>query len=89
MARWIFGITTLVVPVLFFGAFEGLYNHVAKDAFYFAGVSMEWMLRLFPPPTYEMPNDVLFEITGVLQAAPAGLTAWQLYRWVYPPRVMG
>jgi hypothetical protein len=28
---------------------------------------MTLMHRLFPPPTYEMPDDVFFEVTGVLQ----------------------
>ena len=43
-------------------------------------------MRLFPAPTYEMPNDVLFEITGVLQVVPAALAAWHLYRMTQRPR---
>jgi hypothetical protein len=38
------------------------------------------MVRLFPPPTYEMPNDAFFEITGMLQVVPAALAAWDVYR---------
>jgi hypothetical protein len=33
------------------------------------------MTRLFPPPTYELPNDAFFEITGILQVVPAALAA--------------
>jgi peroxiredoxin len=39
------------------------------------------MNRLFPPPTYEMPNDAFFEITGVAQAVLGGIAAWHLYRF--------
>jgi hypothetical protein len=38
------------------------------------------MARLFPPPTYEMPNDAFFEVTGILQVVPAALAAWHVYR---------
>lgn len=78
-AWWMFVLTTVAVPVLMIGTFEGLYNHVVKDVLYFAGAPADWMTRLFPPPTYEMPNDAFFEITGVLQVVPAATTAWLLW----------
>jgi hypothetical protein len=40
------------------------------------------MVRMFPPPTYEMPNNAFFEITGVMQAFLGGLACWLLYRLV-------
>ncbi|HYT88197.1 MAG TPA: hypothetical protein VEL76_05720, partial [Gemmataceae bacterium] len=82
LALWVFVLTTLVVPVLAFGVFEGFYNHLVKNVLYFGGLSTTQMARLFPPPTYEMPNDAFFEITGILQVVPAALAAWQLYRVV-------
>ena len=54
--------------------FEGVYNHAIKLLLFFGGAAPETMHRLFPPPTYEMPSDVLFEVTGVLQFV-AGLIA--------------
>jgi peroxiredoxin len=81
-ARWIFVLTTLVVPVLGIGAFEGFYNHLVKDLLFFLGARASVMTRLFPPPTYEMPNDVFFEVTGVAQALWGGATAWHLLRFV-------
>ena len=71
----------LVFPVLLFGLFEGLYNHVLKDALYLAGLPESLFVTLFPPPTYEMPSDVLFEVTGVLQPVPAWLSARALVRF--------
>ena len=82
VARWTFGLTALVLPVILIGAFEGFYNHLVKDVLYFAGLPAEQMARLFPPPRYEMPNDAFFEITGVLQVVPAALTARDLFRMV-------
>ncbi|HEX6536235.1 MAG TPA: hypothetical protein VF041_16710 [Gemmatimonadaceae bacterium] len=78
VAWWVFWTITALVPVLFFGVFEGFYNHLAKDALYFGGLPMAQMRRLFPPPAYEMPNDVFFEVTGVLQVVPTVATAWYL-----------
>jgi hypothetical protein len=79
-ARALFVLTTLAVPVLLFGVFEGFYNHLAKDVLYFGGLPADTMTRLFPPPEYEMPNDAFFEVTGVLQIVPTVLVIKHLYR---------
>jgi cytochrome bd-type quinol oxidase subunit 2 len=85
VARWTFVLTTLVVAVLLFGGFEGAYNHVAKNVLYFAGTSEEQMRRLFPSDLYELPNDLFFELTGVLQAFAGAVTAWRLPRFIRTP----
>ena len=77
IARIVFVLTTLAIPVISFGLFEGLYNHVVKNLLYFVGAPAAVLASLFPPPTYEMPNDVFFEITGVLQVVPAALAAFR------------
>ena len=58
---------TLVLAVGLIGVFEGGYNHAAKLLLFFGGAAPDTMNRLFPPPTSEMPNDVFFEVSGVLQ----------------------
>ena len=78
IAFWVFAVVTLVIPVVAIGIFEGAYNHALKNALYFTGASGGLMQKLFPPPTYEMPNDAFFEITGVLQLVPAVLAGWYL-----------
>ena len=83
IAFWVFTAVVLVVPVALIGLFEGGYNHALKDAVYFAGASSTLMNRLFPPPTYELPDDVFFEATGVMQAVLGTITAWLLYRLVW------
>ena len=71
-------VVSWVIPVLFVGGFEGFYNHVLKDALYFSGLPQPWLMTLFPSPMYEMPNDAVFETSGVLQVVPAGLAAYHL-----------
>ena len=58
------------------GMMEGGYNHLLKNVLYFSNASSPLTLRLFPLSSgYVMPNNALFEITGLLQffvALPAG-----------------
>ncbi|HEX3763270.1 MAG TPA: peroxiredoxin-like family protein [Kofleriaceae bacterium] len=64
-----------VVCVVGIGLFEGLYNHVVKDALYLAHAPRRALLRMFPPPTYEPPGDPAFELSGVAEALAGGATA--------------
>lgn len=82
VAWWVFVATIAIVPVLLIGAFEGLYNHGLKDALFVGGAPVSLLKQLFPPPTYEMPSDSFFELTGVLQVFPAVLAALHLFRLV-------
>ena len=66
-----FAILLVVITWLgWVGAFEGFYNHFIKDLLYYGGLSNSLLLTLFPSPTYEMPNDFIFEVTGLLQLVP-------------------
>jgi hypothetical protein len=60
-------VVTLVLAVGLIGFVEGGYNHAVKLLLFFGGAGTDTMNRLFPPPTYELPSDVFFEVTGVLQ----------------------
>jgi len=82
VVSWTFITVTFLVPFLGFGLFEGFYNHALKIALYFAHTSPVLMARLFPPPTYEMPTDAFFELTGVMQVIPGFITGYYLYRYV-------
>ena len=82
VAFWSFAVITLVFPVLLIGVFEGGYNHVLKNALYFGGASPALLHRLFPPPTYEKPGDLIFEMTGVFQLGPGLVTGFLLCRLV-------
>jgi hypothetical protein len=67
VSLWVFMAVTLIVPVGMIGLFEGGYNHLVKNLLYFGGASRATLDQLFPPPAYEMPNDLWFEVTGILQ----------------------
>jgi Ca2+/Na+ antiporter len=79
VARWCFVILGLLVPFVAFGIFEGGYNHTVKDVLYFSNASPQLIRRLFPPGLYELPNDMFFEVTGVLQIIPGVLTGYYLF----------
>src|SRR5262249_61137272 len=66
VSLWLFMALTLV-GVAGIGLFEGGYNHLVKNVLFFGGASRATLDQLFPPPAYEMPNDLWFEVTGVLQ----------------------
>ncbi len=82
MATAAFCFVDALVPVLGIGCFEGGYNHVLKNALYFAGASPPLMALLFPPPAYELPNDVLFEASGVMQFFVGIVAGYQLYGFI-------
>lgn len=64
---WIFFLVTLIPSVGLIGVYEGLYNHILKNLLFFGGAGNDLLQQLFPAPTYEMPNNVFFEITGIIQ----------------------
>jgi hypothetical protein len=82
VAFWVFTAVTLLMPVLAIGLFEGGYNHALKDALYFGGASTKLMRHLFPPPTYELPNNLFFEMSGVMQLIVGAMTGGCLYRFI-------
>lgn len=82
LAVGLFTAIIFLFPVLAIGLFEGGYNHALKDALYFGGASQGLLQRLFPAPTYEMPNDAFFEVTGAVQLI-AGIVTWRhLYHFM-------
>ena len=82
IAFWTFTAIVLVVPIGLIGLFEGAYNHGVKNMLYVGGASPTLMTRLFPPPTYELPNDLFFELTGTAQAVWGVIAGHQLFAWI-------
>jgi hypothetical protein len=64
---WLFWIIILIPSLALIGMFEGVYNHILKNIMFFGGASNALLTQLFPPPKYEMPDDFIFELTGILQ----------------------
>jgi hypothetical protein len=63
----------LIFPVGLIGLVEGGYNHLVKNAVYLL-LGAQTATDLFPPPAYELPDNLLFEATGIAQF-PLGLLA--------------
>lgn len=82
IALWLFAAAAFVFPFAMIGFFEGGYNHALKNALYFGGASPELLQRLFPAPTYELPDSVIFELTGIAQLLLAVPGAIHLYTLV-------
>lgn len=84
-ATWT-GLAVIAVFVVgLIGFFKGGYNRVIKNAVYFVG-GEEAMMRLVPdwfcdPNLVELPNDFVFEASGIAQFPLAVLT-WRLARQV-------
>ena len=63
---WVFNVFAGFFFIGAIGFYEGFYNHVLKNILYFSGLNVETLHRMYPPPKYLLPNDLLFEITGIL-----------------------
>jgi hypothetical protein len=70
----------LIVFGLLIGLFEGFYNHTIKDILYFSGLDLIKWRSLFPAPAYELPDNLIFESTGVLQFAVGLVQIYFLYK---------
>jgi hypothetical protein len=68
---WIYWVIILLASILTIGVFEGLYNHLLKNILFFGGLPENRLNKLFPANMYEMPNDLFFEISGMIQGIVA------------------
>lgn len=83
---FLFAVLTLAVPVGVIGIFEGGYNHLVKDVLFFGGLPAAALDRLFPDSVYELPDNLLFEASGVLQFFLGLYTArWLARLWREQP----
>jgi len=64
--------TVLIIWIIPIGFMEGGYGHLLKNTLYYLDFNAETMHKLFPPEFgetrfFEVPNDIFFEISGILQ----------------------
>jgi hypothetical protein len=84
-ARWIAILVILVFPIALIGFWEGGFNHLVKNVAFFAHGEPA-ARSLFPSPDVEMPNDLVFEVTGVMQFGAALYALWMLRLLVWRRR---
>jgi hypothetical protein len=68
--------------VALFGVYHGGVNHLAKLFVFAAGASPERLEEIFDSPDFAVPNDVVFEATGVSTFLVGLAVAWLLVRLV-------
>lgn len=68
---FLYAVLIFAPSLLLIGVVEGLYNHVLKNILFFSNVPEETIRQVFynayDPALLEMPNDTIFELTGVIQ----------------------
>lgn len=79
--RWLTAAAALIFPIVLIGVWEGGYNHLIKNLVYFSA-GADFARTVFPAPTYEMPGDVFFEVSGVAQFGLALYGLWQAIKAV-------
>jgi hypothetical protein len=70
-----------------FGVYHGGFSHSLKLALFFAGMAPARLADLFDSPDFAMPNDALFEATGVGTMLLGIAIAWLLARFVRAARM--
>lgn len=78
---WVFTLITIVIPVGVIGLYEGTYNHLLKNVMYFGGASQAAINKFFPSPIYEMPNNYIFEVTGIFQFVLGVHLIWSMIKF--------
>lgn len=61
-----------------FGLWHGGWGHVVRLAFFHAGAPQATLERLFMSPDFVVPDDLFFELSGVLGFAAGAVVAWRL-----------
>jgi hypothetical protein len=68
--------------VLMFGVMHGAWFHIMKLALFAGGASKETLEWLFMSPDYTVPNDFLYEATGILNFLIACYIGFRIVRIV-------
>ena len=83
---WLFLFSAVIFQAGFI-MFECVYSHVLKNILFFGGMEISTLDQLFPSPAYHLPDNLLFEFTGLLQLI-GFVAVWFAYR-VFKDRPRG
>jgi putative ABC transport system permease protein len=79
-------VSTAAPYIGIFGLFHGGWSHAVKLAAFHAGASRETLERVFGSADFAHPDDLVFEVTGLLGLAAAAVVAALLVRLVREAR---
>lgn len=66
LSIWLFFSSAVVFQAGFL-LFECVYSHVLKNILFFSGTPLSILNIFYPSPAYHLPDNMLFELTGLLQ----------------------
>ena len=85
LALTLFSVVIALVGIVQ-GLFNTLYGHIYKDILFLAGVTSgqvrTFFLPILPNDFIYPPNNIFFEVTGVLELLTIGLIAFFTYRLI-------
>src|SRR5262245_42799407 len=79
-AYWLLAVGIGVPFVGVFGLYHGAFSHGLKLLLFASGISPAQLLQLFDSPDFAMPNDLVFELTGLLTFVASAVVTWFLVR---------
>lgn len=78
ISLWLFLFSAVIFQAGFV-FFECVYSHVLKNILFFGGMPQSILERLYPTPAYHLPDNLIFEFSGLLQLV-GFVAAWFAYR---------
>lgn len=85
----LYAMVILVPSLLLIGVLEGVYNHILKNILFFSNVPEDTIINSFyyfyddkSTEMIEMPNDAIFELTGIAQGLLVIPLAIQFIRYI-------
>jgi hypothetical protein len=82
---WLFMLVAVLVPIAWLGFYHGGYTHLVKLILVFVGVPQATFERLCP--VCEVPGDLVYEVTGVMEFLFALFAAYYLFKLWLESRV--
>jgi len=70
------------VYIVLFGGYHGAFNHALKDILFFTGTSAERLAEIFDSPDFTVPNNFLYELTGLATPIVAAFVGYYAVRLV-------
>jgi hypothetical protein len=80
--RWLFTAAVALPYLGMFGAYHGAFQHGLKLILYQVGVTPERLATIFDSPDFAVPNDLLFEVSGISTFFASILVGYFLLRFL-------
>jgi hypothetical protein len=81
-ALWLFAAEVAIGDVGLFGGFHGGFNHALKDLLWLGGMGAERLRQIFESPDFVVPDNAIYEVSGLFGLIVALAIAHLLLRLV-------